>query len=183
MNENKKKIRWITRTGVFLAVLIVVQVITASLGNTLVTGSFVNAILITSVMFNGLSSGIVIALVSPFIAKLIGIGPLWTLIPFIALGNITLVILWYVIGKRNLLKKPVASGICAVLVGAFGKFLVLYLSIVKIVVPLVLELPKPQSDVVSGMFSIPQLITALIGGILALIVSRGSVKKVVDNMQ
>ena len=156
MNEIKNKVQWITRTGVFLAVLIVVQLITASFGNTLVTGSFVNAILIISVMFNGLSSGIVIALVSPFIAKLLGIGPFWTLIPFIALGNIVLVLIWYLIGKKNLLKKPLVSGVCALILGATGKFLVLYLFIVKLVVPVILELPQPKSAVVSNMFSIPQ---------------------------
>ena len=44
----------------------------------------------------------------------------------------------------------------------------LYVGIVQIAVPLLLHLPERQAAVVSNMFSIPQLVTALAGGAFAL---------------
>ena len=38
MNNNKGKTLWITRTAVFIALLVVLQAATASLGNTIITG-------------------------------------------------------------------------------------------------------------------------------------------------
>ena len=49
----KKKIRWITRTGVLLALLVTLQYLTKPFGQ-LVTGSFVNAVLAVSALFGGL---------------------------------------------------------------------------------------------------------------------------------
>ena len=162
----KSKILWITRTAVFVALLVVLQAATAPLGNTIVTGSVVNLLLVVSVMTSGIASGLSVAAVSPVIAKLIGIGPLWSLIPFIVAGNITLVLLWHIIGNRNMRHKH-AAYIIALICAAISKFLVLYVGIVEIAIPIFLGLPEQQAAVISTMFSIPQLITALIGGTLA----------------
>ena len=168
MND-KKKILWITQTAIFIALLIVMQAATAPLGNTLITGTIVNLLLIISVMTCGIASGLSVAVVSPIVAKFFGIGPLWVLIPFIAAGNIVLVLLWYLIGRRNMGNKYVAP-VMALTVAAIAKFLVLYVGIVKIAVPLLLGLPEPQAAVVSHLFSIPQLFTAAAGGILAAVI-------------
>lgn len=90
-----KKVLWITQTGVLVALLIVAQMVTASLGNTMITGSIVNLILIVSVMLCGVYTGVSVAVVSPICAKFFGIGPLWSLIPFIAIGNLVIVMTWY----------------------------------------------------------------------------------------
>ena len=162
----KKRTLWITRTAVFIALLIVLQAATAPLGNVLITGSVVNLLLIVSVMTCGLASGFTVAVISPVIAKLIGIGPLWVLIPFIAAGNVMLVLLWHFFGNRNMKSRYVA----ALIVAAAGKFCILYVGIVKIAVPLLLNLPEQQAKIVSNMFSLTQLVTALIGGIIAVMV-------------
>jgi hypothetical protein len=47
---------------------------------------------------------------------------------------------------------------------------VLYVGIVRIAVPVLLGLPERQAAVISGMFSLVQLITALIGGALAAVI-------------
>ena len=164
-----KKVLWITRTAAFVALLIALQFATSFLNNTIITGSLVNLILIISVMMGGLSCGLTVAALSPVFAKFLGIGPLWTIVPFIALGNITLVLLWNFIGNRKAGKNQ-ANYIMALIIAAVAKFLVLYISIVKIAVPFLLDLPERQASVVSGMFSVPQLITALAGGIFATIV-------------
>src|SRR5690554_5821411 len=96
-----KKVLWITRTASFVALLVVLQFATSFLNNTMITGSIVNLILIISVMMGGLLCGSTVAVLSPIFAKFFGIGPLWTIIPFIALGNITLVLLWGFIGNRK----------------------------------------------------------------------------------
>ena len=162
-----EKTLWITRTAVMIALLIVMQAATAPLGSTLVTGSIVNLLLIVAVMIGGLASGLLVAALSPVIAKLMGIGPLWELIPFIAVGNMVLVLLWHIIGNRNL-KNKLAAPIIALVTAAVAKFAVLYLGIVVIAIPLLLNLPEKQAVVISSMFSYPQLITATIGGVLAL---------------
>ncbi|WP_432408869.1 ECF transporter S component [Wukongibacter sp. M2B1] len=161
-----KRVMWITRTATFIALLIVMQVFTSSFGNTIITGSIVNFILIMSVMTCGFMTGLTVAVVSPIFAKFVGIGPLWVLIPFIIAGNIILVLMWNFIGNRNFGKKYI-SNIFAVVVAAAAKFLVLYISIVQVVIPLFLKLPEPKASVISNVFSFPQLLTALIGGMLA----------------
>jgi len=159
---------WITRTAVFIALLIVLQAATAVLGNIIVTGSIVNLMLIVSVMTCGLSSGLVVAVVSPIMAKFLGIGPLWSIIPFIVAGNMALIIIWHFIGNRNMGRKYTAH-IMALFCAAIIKFLVLYIGIVRITIPIFLGLPEQQAAVISNMFSIPQFFTALIGGSLAII--------------
>jgi len=165
--NNKDKLFWITRSSILIALLIVLQAVTAPLGQ-FVTGPIVNLMLIISVMTCGLATGLSVAAASPVIAKLLGIGPLWSLVPFIAAGNIVSVVLWHYIGNRNMGHKY-AAYVAALVTAAVAKFLVIYIGIVKIAVPMILGLPEQQAAVVSIMFSIPQLINPLIGGVLATI--------------
>ncbi|MBC8530332.1 ECF transporter S component [Gehongia tenuis] len=161
--KNQSRIRWITRTAVFLALLVVLQALTASFGNTLVTGSVVNLLLIVSVMVCGPASGLSVAVLSPILAKLLGIGPFWSLIPFIIAGNVVLVLLWHFLGRLSGARGPILATAAA----ACAKFLVLYGGIVKVAIPFLLQLNGQQAAAVSHMFSLPQLATALIGGAAA----------------
>lgn len=165
--DNKKRILWITRTAILIALLIVLQAATAPLGVSLITGSMVNLVLVVSVMVCGLSSGLAVAVLSPVIAKLLGIGPLWTLIPFIGIGNIILILLWHFIGNRKMGNQYTAY-VIALFAASIGKFLTLYIGIAHLAVSLVLHLPEKQAEVISNTFSVPQLITAMIGGALAI---------------
>lgn len=163
----KNKTLWITQTAIFIALLVVIHYMTAMLANPLITGSAVNMTLIVSVMLCGLPSGLAVAAVSPAIARLIGIGPFWSLIPFIMAGNMTLVCIWHFVFKKAPAGKK-ANYVIALISAAILKFLVLYVGIVKIAVPLFLRLPENQANVISGMFSFSQIITASIGGVLAI---------------
>ena len=58
----------------------------------------------------------------------------------------------------------------ALIVGAILKFAALYLGIVKFAVPVLLALPEAKAAVVGAAFSWPQLITAVIGGFIALLI-------------
>ncbi len=164
-----KKVLWITQTGALVALLIVSQAVTSSM-STLVTGSIVNLILIVGVMVCGLHTGICVAALSPIFAKFFGIGPLWALVPFIALGNLMIVIVWHVIGNMKMEKKQVVVHSIACVAGAVVKFLTLFILITKFAVPILLQLEEPQASVISAAFSLPQLFTALIGGVLAIAV-------------
>ena len=165
----QKKVIWITRTAILIALLVVLQAATVPLGNNFITGSIVNAMLIISVMTSGIATGITVAAVSPVLPTLLGFGPVWPLVPFIAAGNIVLVLLWHLIGNLKMRNKYIAYGI-ALPVAAVAKFIVLYLGVVKVAVALILQLPEKQATMISYLFSYPQLITAVIGGACAIII-------------
>ncbi len=178
MSNNKQKVLWITETAILLALLLVFQVVTKPLGQ-LVTGSLVNLVLIVAVMVAGLASGLTIAIVSPILASILGISPLWVLVPFIALGNTVLVLLWHFIANSKKGKMAVNYGI-AWITAAVAKFAVLFVGVALVLVPLILKLPEPKASVISGSFSFPQLFTALIGGAVAMLIIP-VLKKAVGN--
>jgi len=169
MEQNKRRISWIARTAMCIALLIVFQAATAPLGNQLVTGTVVNLVLVVAAIASGLSSGLCVALISPVFAKLFGIGPLWAIIPFVALGNAALVLVWHLIGGGRF-KNRLVGYLIALPVAAAAKYAVLYLGVVKLAVEILLKLPQPQAGVISQMFSLPQLFTALMGGAVAILV-------------
>jgi len=176
---NHKKVLWITRTALLIALLVVLQAATIPLGNNFVTGSVVNLMLIISVMTCGIATGLTVAVISPVMPTLLGFGPTWPLIPFIAAGNIVLVVIWHFLGNRNFRIKY-AAYVAALISGAIAKFLVLYFGVVRIAVPLILGLP--EQNVLSYLFSFPQLITASIGGIIAIALFP-TIKKAVNREQ
>ena len=160
----KKRILWVTETAVMLALLIVLQWATKPLGQ-IVTGSCVNAVLAAAALLGGLWCGVTVALFSPFCAFLLGIGPqLIAIIPAIALGNAVLVLTLHFVYGKNIWRR-----VWAWLSAALGKFGVLYLLVVQLLCR-VLPLKQPQIDTFTAMFSAPQLVTALIGGGVVLLI-------------
>ena len=164
-----RKILWITETAALLAMLIVLQWVTKPLGQ-LVTGSCVNTVLAVSVLLTGLGSGMTVALVSPVCAYLLGIAPNLVAVPAIMAGNAVFVLLLRLIAGRQMWRKAAAW-----LAAATGKFVTLYLLVVVLICgPLsgtLMEaglMKKPMIAVMTASFSWPQLVTALIGGALAL---------------
>jgi hypothetical protein len=166
---NHTRVLWITQSAVFTALLVVVQMATAAFGNQLITGAIVNLLLIVSVMTCGLPVGCAVGLLSPVGAKLFNIGPLWSLIPFIMLGNLTLILIWHGLGHKEPIAKIPAT-LIALPLAACAKALVLFLGIAQLAVPILLRLPEPQASVISNTFSVSQLFTASIGGAVALVV-------------
>jgi len=165
-----KKVLWITRTAILIALTVVLQFITiqfaAALGPAaqFVTGSVVNLMLIISVMTCGLTTGLTVALFTPIMPTLLGFGPVWPVVPFISAGNMALSAVWHFLGNRAIVNTYV-SYIIATIVGAIAKFLVLYLGVVQLAMRLIPGLPQP----LAFMFSYPQIVTASIGGVCAII--------------
>lgn len=160
-----EKTLWITKTALLLALLIILQAMTRSFSQ-IITGSCVNAVLALAVLTVGLSSGIVVAAISPFAAFLLGIGPqLFPIVPAIAAGNIVFVVaLWVLTHKHQVGMKWSLLGWC---VSAVCKFLTLYVIIVQLLCR-ILPLKEAQISTFSTMFSWLQLFTALIGGAVAM---------------
>ncbi|MEG1781622.1 MAG: ECF transporter S component [Oscillospiraceae bacterium] len=173
--KNSKTLK-LVQTAIFLALLIVFQYISKPMGQ-YVTGSLVNFTLVGSVLAVGLAGGVTVALVSPFLAFFLGIGPAFIqIIPMIALGNLVLVMVYHFIfkgAKVEAKNADMAKWLVAIAVAAVAKFATLYLGLVKIVLPMLLKngvLKAPQVAMMSGMFSFPQLITATVGGIIAFLI-------------
>lgn len=166
-NEIHSRVLWLTRTAVLIAVLITLQWISSGMGQ-YVTGTLVNCVLAIGALCFGLSSGLVVAFLSPFFAFLLGIGPkLLPIVPCIAVGNTVYVAALYFLGKQanKLWKRLVCLAIAAV-----AKFLTLYLAVVQVLIPAMGDaLKAPQIQTFTAMFSWPQLVTALTGGVLAVL--------------
>jgi len=171
----RKKIHWITETAVMLALLVALQALTKPAGQ-YVTGSAVNAVLAVTVLLAGLGSGIVVALVSPVLAYLFGIAPMPLAVPAIMAGNtVYVLLLHWIAGKAD------CGGIrkaAAWLSAAAAKFAALYGIVVWLICGVLAEklltagmMKEPMLKALPVMFSWPQLITALIGGGVALLIT------------
>lgn len=161
-----RKIRWIAQTAVLTALLLVLQFVTKPMGQ-IVTGSSVNAVLAVAALAAGLSSGLCVAVLSPIFAFILGIGPqLFPLTPAIAAGNCVLVLALHFICREDL---SIPRRAIACITASVCKFLTLYLLIVKLLCS-IMELADKQAATFTAMFSWPQLITALIGSALALVI-------------
>lgn len=164
-----EKTKFITRTSLFIALLLVSQFSTASMGQ-YATGSVVNFILIASCLTAGTWSGFVVAFLSPFFAKMLGIGPaLIQIVPAIAVANAAYVLFYGLIGKINCKKYKYVWWVFFVMAGAFLKYFVLNILVTKVVLVFA-SVPTPMVTKLTAMFGINQLITALIGGVLAMII-------------
>jgi hypothetical protein len=159
MNKN---IRFITRTAIILALTIVFQTlgrfIPLGQNSQFVVGPLVNACLVIATGVVGLGAGALIAIISPFGAILTGAAVPLALAPFIALGNFVLVLFFYLLFKKNI--------VAGVITGSVIKFAVLLASI-NIFVE-IMGIPGKKAEVLLWAFSWPQLITALVGGFIAL---------------
>ena len=167
----KYRVIWITKTALFIALLVSLQAVTRPLGQ-FVTGSCVNFLLISSCILAGLPSALIVAAVSPvFSFLIIGVPVFPVLLPFIVAGNIVIVTAVSLISGKAFEDLTLRSyiRICTAMVaGAVLKFLVLWVGIVQITLSVIPGIKQPQIDAMSLAFSWPQLVTALIGSSLAI---------------
>lgn len=170
------KTNWLVKTAVGVTLIIIAQLIgkmippiAVILGpfsvSQLITGSLVNFILITMTMLVDAKSGVTIGILSSVFATIIGIGPIFPIImPAIALANAVLVIVYILFYRKD--KKIMAY--IALAIASIAKFLFLSTT-VPFILQYIPDIKEPQVKMLSIMFSWPQLITALCGGLLAII--------------
>jgi len=161
----QKRIRFITRTAMLLAIAIAFQIFGKFIPyNNYVVGPVVNAVLIVATAISGIWSGTAISIIAPLVSAFTNKAPIAPLVlgfsPFIILGNFVLVLAYHLFRKKN---RVLGIGI-----GAVVKFAVLYTAI-SIFTSVVQMQPK-VAVTLTGLFSWPQLITALAGGVIALAV-------------
>ncbi len=161
--NRKTSLTILTRSALMLAVILASQGLHLP---QMITGPLVNAVLIYSTLTLGLTSGVVLsilAVVGSFILGFMKV-PLPPLIPLIMLANIVFVLCFKAFIKDGSLIRLITS----MITGAFAKFLVFYLGINYIFSWLNIVVPAP----VYAAFGAIQLLTAVIGGIVAILVDR-----------
>lgn len=167
-----KTVRFLTCTAMGIALVILAQllgnvlpagftVIGPFTGKQLLTGSLVNCVLFVFTGAVGLWSGVVIGLASSILALFLGIGPILPVVPVVACGNALLCAVFGLL--RGKLPDWLNVGIAALLKCGF----------LWLLVPVVIRaagVPAKQAAALSIMFSWPQALTALLGGLLALLI-------------
>ncbi len=166
MSSNSKKIQFMTRTALLLALVITIQMAGRLIPNSnFVVGPLVNACLLVSTALAGVWSGIIISVISPFASLINNHAPvaaaLLPFAPFVAVANAVYVLSYYLLRKK--------SAVAGVGIGSVLKFAFLYTGI-NIFLQL-FNFPK-FAKVLTFLFGWPQLLTALIGGIIALAVIK-----------
>ncbi len=128
-----------------------------------ITGPLVNAILLIATMTLGSSAAITIGLIPSVVALSRGLLPLVLapIVPFIMLSNAVYVMLFSSIKEKNFTT--------AVILASVGKFTLLYFVSQYLLATL---LPQKFLSNASAIFSWPQLITSLTGGLIAYIFIR-----------
>lgn len=158
---------FITRTAIIIAFTLGVMALRLP---QFFTGPIVNLSLYMAVYTVNPLSGVFVGISTPVVAIMIGIIPsiLAPMVPFIMLGNSALSLTFGLLMKRN--------KIVAIILASTVKFLLLAIS-ARIILPFALELLKidiPQGKIAAliAIFTLPQLLTALAGGFLALAIMK-----------
>ena len=166
---NNKTTKWISYTAMGVALVVVAQFLGSRIPSIatifgpfsvqqLITGTLVNCSLLVFTARSGVTSGAVIGVLSSVLAAAFGISQI-VVTPMVAVGNALLCIVYGLLARRPSWHIP------AMIIGAVVKCAFLWLT-----VPMVLAaagLPEKQTAMLSIMFSWPQGVTALCGGLLS----------------
>lgn len=146
-----------------LAILLSLSLAAPFLQHQLITGSIVNALLFSAVLLVGFRYALLVTFLPSIISLAVGLLPfvLAPMIPFIIISNCLLILTFALLKNKNFW--------LAVLCSSYLKFLFL-LSTSSLLINFVFK--GPITKKVSIMFSWPQLITALLGGIIAYLVLK-----------
>lgn len=145
-----------------------------------VVGSLVNLVLIVAVGYVGLWPAIAVAVLTPVMALLQGHITIPIQVPIVAFGNIIFPLVYWIFA----VELKTLSKIFSVILGSILKCGFLWLTMPYVMINLILptmDLPAAKLGVMVEMisfnFSWPQCVTALIGGIIAIIVLRALPKR------
>ncbi|HPR88340.1 MAG TPA: ECF transporter S component [bacterium] len=156
----------LTRLVLLIAITLIIEMIGLP---QFFTGPLVNMMLVLTTLISGVTGGMALGCITPLIALLRGQLPpvLAPFVPFILAGNALYVLLFGALRGR-LAARPLYSwrAWLGIVVGSAGKFLWL-LGAARLLMPLLLSRSLPPA--VIAMMTLPQLITALLGGLLALL--------------
>lgn len=158
-----KGIRFLAGTILALVLAVVFQTITSDY----IADSLINALLASAAVLVGAWSGIIVGVFAPVAVLFQQNVEFPWLIPIIAGGNVVFALIYgWCYGR---------SKIFAVALASVFKFLFLYFLVSMAVEMLVV--PQPAAGVLSIRFGWSQLVTAIIGGLIAL----PAIKKILSN--
>ncbi|GAB6109655.1 ECF transporter S component [Fusibacter bizertensis] len=153
----------LTRTAVLLSLALIFQIGFNQFAQPAV-GPLVNMTLIIAAIIVGPFPAIIIGCLTPLVAFFLGIMPLLPVVPFIMIGNILYVLVFSLFeGKVGQFSSWIGIIVAAVIKAGFLAISIRYLIV------LFVEKVPPKLIVA---FSLPQLYTAIIGGVLAIIISH-----------
>ncbi len=161
--------RPLVQTALLLALCIVFQCLKSI--SVYITGPAVNAVLIIATLSVGLYSGLLIAATAPVVAFFLGATPVMNLIPWmipiIIVGNSILVLAVWLFKQKNLMEGLLTGSVC--------KAAFLWLTVWYVILPFFqTNIPEAKRAImiptIKTTFSVTQLITALIGSVLAFLI-------------
>ena len=91
------------------------------------------------------------------------------MVPCVSLGNAVYAVLFGLLAGKFLQKKKLPAAYGSMVLAAAAKFVTLYLVLVRLVAPAVV--PAAKLSTVTAAFTWPQLLTAVIGGVLACLIA------------
>ena len=167
----KIKTKQITVTAIMLAICLVSQFFKNL--SVYITGPIINAALILTVLYAGMACGIILSIITPVTSFFITGSPVMAAIsavfPCLMIGKIIFV------GCVGLLCKKCgkAAGFpVSIAIGAILKAVFMGIAIALIILPTFLPAPMHKMlPVLQLQFSVTQLITAVIGGVYAVIIA------------
>lgn len=141
----------------FISLLLVVC-FAPLIGNQIITGTIVNAVLLLAVILLGMRGAVLLSILPSLVSLSFGLLPMVMapMVPFIIMGNILLVYIFNLLRQKNFFLGLVPA--------ALIKFSFLFL-ISNFVISFFIK--QAVADKIVIMMSYPQLITALMGGIVA----------------
>lgn len=163
---NKIKIKTLNPANINRKKILIFSVLTAMIvylptviPSQIITGSLVNMTLIMTTFLLGPSVAVLLALMPSSLAFLSGLlpAPLVPLIPFIITSNIILIKTYSYFGKKKFIN--------SIFVASFLKFIFLFGS--GYLLSSFLFTEQEVASIISSMFGLTQLVTAIVGGFLA----------------
>lgn len=160
----------VAQTGLLLAICIASQFFKNL--SQYVTGPIVNTVIILAVLAVGLGSGLIISVIAPITAYIITASPIITAIPWvmpmIMIGNCLLAVCVWLFEKKLRFPGKLPAGL---VVGSLLKAGFMAVTITGFLFSLFgSALNEKQLAMGRSMFSLTQLVTALIGSLLAYII-------------
>lgn len=167
----KIKTKQITVTAIMLAICILSQFFKNL--SVYITGPIINAALILTVVYAGMACGIILSIITPITSFFITGSPIMAAIPAmfpcIMIGNILLAVAVGLLRKRF---GKTAGLPVSIVIGAVLKAVFMGILISLIILPAFLPAAmQKMMHTLQIQFSLTQLITAIIGGVYAVIIA------------
>ena len=169
--KKKNKTVFISRLALLVSLTVIVQI--AGFPQP-ITGPLINFLLFITATLLGRIAGMTLGSLTPLIALLRGQLPavLAPLVPFIAIANSILVLIYYLLNYKTNMQIAFIERLkiyIAIFFAAVAKYLFFVLT-VKIIFPIISDISIPER--IALVLLTPQLLTALAGGILFIIILK-----------